>query len=126
MGYCSPSETEDAIVDLALQYQLVTDYTSMVVLSDEAFAGHGVDRRNRDRVSKEIAAMRQRNEAPVKNYRADKDSTLFPSAAPRIPSGGSGGGAIHSFALVWLMLLVVGSWVLGKKPVREEEPKCAN
>ncbi len=123
MGYCSPSEMEDAIVDLALQYQLVTDYTSMVVLSDEAFVRHGVDRRNRDRVSIEYAAQQQRNAAPVANRRVDQSQPMFQNSAPRIPSGSGGGGAIHPFAVVGLFLLLASGSLLRKKSAAKEEGK---
>ena len=48
-----PERFASAITDLGLDYQLVTDYTSMVVLADEAFESHGIRRRNRDRARPE-------------------------------------------------------------------------
>ncbi len=116
MGYCSPSESEDAIVDLALQYQLVTDYTSMVVLSDEAFARHGVERHNRDRLSIEHAALHKRSAAPVVSRRVDQSQPMFSQPAPRIPSGGlGGGGAVHPLTFVAILALVAVGALAGRE-----------
>ena len=53
-------DTEDAITDLATEYGLVTDYTSMVVVRDEVFEAQGIKRRNRDRVATEHTAQQAR------------------------------------------------------------------
>lgn len=116
IGYCSPAESESAITDLALQYQLVTDYTSMVVLEDEAFARHGIERRNQKRVAIEYKAQSERNRVPVANRRVDQNQPLFDNSAPRIPSNGNGGGgAVHPFAILGILLLVVGKRLIGRK-----------
>ena len=112
VGLSSPSESESAITDLALHYQLVTDYTSMIVLSDEVFARHGVERRNQSRVAREYKAQSSRNRAPVVNRRVDQSKPMFEKSAPRIPSGG--GGAVHPFAIAGLLLLLVGKRFLGR------------
>ena len=116
IGLSSPEESESAITDLALQYQLVTDYTSMLVLSDEAFTRHGVDRRNQDRISKERKAQSERSRAPIVNRRVDQNKPTFKAPAPRIPSGGGGGGggAVHPFAIFGLALLLLGKRFFGK------------
>jgi len=124
MGYCSPSESEDAIVDLALQYQLVTDYTSMVVLSDEAFARHGVSRHNRDRLSIEYAAQQKRNTAPAASRRVDQSQPMFQQSAPRMPSGGGGGGgAVHPFTFVALVILIGIGALAGSNPRKKGDLK---
>ncbi len=116
VGLSSPAESDTAITDLALQYQLVTDYTSMIVLSDEAFARHGVDRRNKDRVAREYKAQSERNKAPAVSRRVDQNKPMFQKPAPRIPSsGGGGGGAIHPFAIIGLVLLLIGKRFFGKQ-----------
>ena len=116
VGLSSPEESESAITDLALQYQLVTDYTSMLVLSDEAFTRHGVDRRNQDRISKERKAQSERSRPPIVNRRVDQNKPTFKAPAPRIPSGGGGGGggAVHPFAIFGLALLLLGKRFFGK------------
>ncbi|MDE0769130.1 MAG: hypothetical protein OSB19_12150, partial [Opitutaceae bacterium] len=115
VGLSSPEESESAITDIALQYQLVTDYTSMLVLSDETFTRHGVDRRNQDRISKERKAQSERSQAPIVNRRVDRNKPTFQAPAPRIPSGDGGGGAVHPFVIVGLALLLLGKRFFGKK-----------
>jgi Ca-activated chloride channel family protein len=79
------------IVALGTEYSLVTDYTSMVVLSEEEMENEGIQRRNADRVQRERSAQTQRQSAPVKNYRVDNSSGnggMFNGrSAPGIGSG---------------------------------------
>jgi Ca-activated chloride channel family protein len=109
-GEMPVAESEDAIRDLGLKYQLVTDETSMLVLSDEGFERHGVARNNRERVAREVTAQSVRNAAPTPtNYRVDKAKPFTPGNTPRISNGGGGGGggALPPFAVI-LMLLFSG------------------
>lgn len=71
-----------SIIDLGTEYSLVTDYTSMVVLSEEQMEEVGIQRRNADRVNRERAAQQQRQNQPVKNYRVDQNK--------KNPSGNNG------------------------------------
>ncbi len=107
LGRSSPSESESAITDLSLQYQLVTDYTSMLVLSDETFAQHGVDRRNQKRISNEHKAQSKRNKTSIINRRVDQNKPTYQHSAPRTPSGGGGGGAVHPLAIAGVFLLLL-------------------
>ena len=91
IGKIQPSESENAIRDLGLGYQIVTDYTSMVVLSDTAFAERGIERHNQTRIAREQQARVQRSQQPAKNYRVDN---LKPAFRHRVPRLGGGGGAI--------------------------------
>jgi Ca-activated chloride channel family protein len=79
------------IVDLGTAYSLVTDYTSMVILTEEELEGLGIRGRNKERVERERKAQQQRAKSPVKNYRADnrKNSKgMFNGAtSPNIGSG---------------------------------------
>ena len=100
-GMLANEEARPVIVDLALSYQLVTDHTSMVVLTEEAFREHGIERRNRQRVRSEHAAQARRANAPIQNHRADGHRPAFHH---RAPSPSSGGGAIDP----WTLLLILG------------------
>jgi Ca-activated chloride channel family protein len=91
IGQMPPSESENAIRDLGLGYQIVTDYTSMVVLSDSVFADRGIERRNRDRIAREQQARTARSQQPVINHRVDEKKPAFKFKAPGL---GGGGGAI--------------------------------
>ncbi|HIP95084.1 MAG TPA: VWA domain-containing protein, partial [Leucothrix sp.] len=45
----SDADFKNAIIDLAVENSLVTDYTSMLVMRDEQFAAHGIERKNQKR-----------------------------------------------------------------------------
>lgn len=81
------SKLRDQIVALGTDYSLVTDYTSMIVLDDEALENEGLQRRNLQRVQIERAAQQQRAAAPVQNYRTDNGSTFNNRFAPGIGTG---------------------------------------
>ncbi|UCD82599.1 MAG: VWA domain-containing protein [Desulfobacterales bacterium] len=91
IGQMPPSESENAIRDLGLTYQIVTDYTSMVVLSDSAFTDRGIERRNQVRIAREQQARAAKSQQPVKSYRVDEKKPAFKFKAPSL---GGGGGAI--------------------------------
>lgn len=107
-GLTPKGEAASVIRDLGLQYQLVTDETSMLVLSDEAFESYHIERRNRSRIAEEHAAQSRRQSAPVRNYRADlprsgeTDNSMFHGNAPRL-----GGGAVSPFLILIAMMLVM-------------------
>lgn len=91
IGQMPPAESETAIRDIGLNYQIVTDYTSMVVLSDNAFAERGIQRLNRQRTAREHQARATRSQQPVQSRRVDDKKPAFKFKAPSL---GGGGGAI--------------------------------
>jgi Ca-activated chloride channel family protein len=107
-GEMPTTESENAIRDLGLQYQLVTDETSMLVLDDMGSENHSIVRNNRERVTREMAAQSARASTPTpRNYRVDKAKPFTPRKAPRIPRGGgssSSGGALPPFAVLLILL----------------------
>ncbi len=110
VGALPPSEAETAIEDLGVAYQLVTDRTSMVVLSEEAFTHRGIDRANQRRMAREHQAQAARNVQPVRNHRVDRKRPMFQHPSPR-PSGG-GGGAFDPFSAV--AVISFGGWVAAR------------
>ena len=105
------SEYHSAIVSTAVQYGLVTDHTSMVVMRDESFDARNITRSNRDRRKTEVQAAQQRAVQPVQTTRVDQATPAFQT--PRAShnnssrgSSGSGGGAI-GFELILLGLVLV-------------------
>ena len=65
-------ETENLrrqVTDLGLNYSLVTDYTSMLVVTDDVREEAGIEAKNADRVRKERAAQQARATQPVQNHR---------------------------------------------------------
>jgi Ca-activated chloride channel family protein len=98
-GMLPATEAGDAVEALGVEYQIVTDETSMLVLSDEKFEERGIERRNRERLARERTAQSQRAGQPVVNRRVDGDNPAF-----NMPSPSVGGGAIDPFTAVALGL----------------------
>lgn len=103
------ADTEDAITDLAVEYGLVTDYTSMLVVREEVFEALGIARTNRDRVAAERRARDVRAQRPPANRRVDQQAPMYSS--PRPSTGGSGAtGIVEAVAM-----LMVAAFVRGRR-----------
>jgi Ca-activated chloride channel family protein len=98
-------DIKQAIVDLGVEYGLVTDYTSMVVVRDEVFDRLGIDRTNTKRLAVEKAAQQQRATQAVVQNRVDKNKPMFNSNRPSY-SGSRGGGALGPWTILVLLPLV--------------------
>jgi Ca-activated chloride channel family protein len=110
LGLADARDTQDAIRDIGVKYQIVNDETAMVVMRDAAFAQRGIERRNRERMAQERAAQQQRAAAPVQNHRTDSGSNgqekpMFPGSAASL----GGGGSMSVSQLLMLLLLGVAS-----------------
>ncbi len=95
-------DTEDAITDLAFEYGLVTDYTSMIVVRDDVFAAQGIKRSNRDRVATERAARQTRSARTPQNRRVDQHRPMYQKKRPS--TGGGSMGLPMILSLVGLLL----------------------
>ncbi|KHT51534.1 VIT and vWA domain-containing protein [Vibrio sinaloensis] len=111
-------DKEQAIEDIALEYGLLTDYTSLLVVEEEMFQQLGMERKNQARVLKEQSAREVKKNNPVKPTRADKNQPTFNQPTPSYSGGGSGGGggSINLVVLLSMILLVAGRGVIAKKP----------
>ncbi|HEX2834004.1 MAG TPA: VIT and VWA domain-containing protein [Thermoanaerobaculia bacterium] len=89
VGVMPAQEAEQAIRDLGLKYQLVTDYTSMVVLADDVFAKRGIARNNKQRIDVEHAAQSARGSLPPSNTRVDQSKPMFSGRSHGIKGGGA-------------------------------------
>ena len=98
------ADVEQAITDLAIDYGLVTDYTSMIVLREERFEELGIKRLNKTRVENEQLARQERMLQGVRNNRVDTQQPM--SASPRA-SHGNGGGAFDPLMLLILLPLTL-------------------
>jgi Ca-activated chloride channel family protein len=101
------ADIQRAIVDLGVEYDLVTDYTSMVVVRDEVFQSLGIDRGNSKRVEAERNARAER-EQKVQQRRVDQQQPMFSGKQPRLSGGGNrsgGGGALPG----WQVLLMAAA-----------------
>lgn len=118
LGVLKESEARDAIADLGVAYQLVTDHTSMLVLDDHAFRELGIDRHNRARTAQERKAQAKRVGQAPRSHRIDKaGDPTFPDRAPRPKAGG---GAIDPLTFA-LMLFGGAALLSGRK--RERRPR---
>ncbi|MCW8825779.1 MAG: VIT and VWA domain-containing protein [Gammaproteobacteria bacterium] len=102
-------DLKQAATDLALEYSLVSDYTSMVVMRDEQFAARNIERRNQQRNAVEKSSQNQRAATPVTSRRVDSHQPMY--SAPR--AGHRGGGAVDFWSL--LMLLPLLPVLFGKR-----------
>jgi Ca-activated chloride channel family protein len=101
------SDTEQAITDIALEFGLVTDYTSMLILEEQQYESYGIERRNQQRVETEHRARESRKQSGVQNNRVDTKKPMHSKPASNHRNGGgSGGGSIHIYGLLLLMVLV--------------------
>lgn len=92
-------DSKDAIQSLALEYGLVTNYTSLLVVEESVFESLSIEQKNKLRIQKEQQAQQQKANTAVQDNRADKEQPMFNS-----PSSSIGGGAMHP---LWLLLLLV-------------------
>lgn len=93
------ADLKRAATDLALEYGLVSDYTSMVVLRDDQFAARGIKRSNQDRIALEEAARQQRAQAAPVNRRVDAQPPMYTGNQ----AGHSGSGALDAWTLLALL-----------------------
>lgn len=100
------ADLEQAVTDLAVEYGLVTDYTSMVVVSNEVFDELGIQRNNRTRSAIEETARQQRALHPEVSNRVDTQQPMYTSKR----ANHSGSGAIDAWTLVLLLPLVWFAW----------------
>ncbi|MCF7992758.1 MAG: VWA domain-containing protein [Thiohalocapsa sp.] len=108
------ADIRQGIVDLAVEYGLVTDHTSMLVVRDEVFDSLGIERRNAKRSEVERAARAQREQL-AQQRRVDQAQPMFSGSQPRL--GGGGAGALSAWQVV-LMLLAAGGVVVGRRAAR--------
>ena len=101
----SDADFKNAVIDIAVENSLVTDYTSMIVMRDEQFEAHGIERKIKARVAKEKIAKTQRAQTPVQSRRADTSQPAFNSNRSSHRSGG--GGAFNPLMLLPLVVFAV-------------------
>ncbi len=97
------ADLRQAVVDLGVEYGLVTDYTAMVVVAEDIFDSHGIERRNLRRVQRERQAQAQRLNRAPRSRRVDTAQPMY--STPR--ASHSGGGALDGWSLLMLLPLVV-------------------
>jgi len=103
IGMLPPAEAEQAIRDTGVKYQLVTDYTSMVVLADEVFDKRGIARNNKQRIEIERVAQSSRSTLGPSNNRVDNAKPMFSGKS----HGVRGGGAFDPFTALLALVAAV-------------------
>ena len=100
------ADTKQAIVDTAVEYGLVTNHTSMIVVRNEVFDQLGIERKNKTRVETEQKAREARQRQPTQTQQSQPIST-----SSRPSAGGSGGGSTG----VVLLAALLGFAVMRRK-----------
>ncbi len=95
------ADTRQNMTDIALEYGLLTPFTSMLVLREDQFAAHGIERRNEQRVAVETAARGSRSQA-----QPSQQQTVVVSNSPRSHVGQGSGpvGPLFAALIAWLGL----------------------
>lgn len=89
LGLMVEGEAKTAMTDLALEAQIVGDYTSMLVLDDAGFQRRGIERNNARRLSVEEKARLVRSTQPPRPMRVDQNAPMFQSPSASRNSGGA-------------------------------------
>jgi len=100
-------DIKQAVVDLGVEYGLVTDYTSMLVVRDEVFDARGIKRLNRERLMKEQQAQQTRAKLTAQNRRVDTTQPMYQKSRPS-----HGGGAMD---IGYLFLLILLAWQMTRR-----------
>lgn len=98
------ADIKQAVTDIGVEYGLVTNYTSMIVMREEEFARRGIKRLNRDRLKMEYQAQQARAQRPAQSRRVDNSQPMYKSSRPSF-----GGGAID---MGYLLLLLPLMWAM--------------
>ncbi|MGE5786464.1 MAG: hypothetical protein ACM3ZE_17845, partial [Myxococcales bacterium] len=127
---------------LGVDYQLVTDYTAMLVVDDATFKDLGIERNNQQRTAKEEAAQATRDNQPAVDYNVGtlvESGSVTDSSSPvsatgnavdtnsaaRANSGssyyGDTAGALGPFELILGVLALAMLLVLRRRPQIELE-----
>jgi Ca-activated chloride channel family protein len=104
--YGEDADLRQAVVDLGVEYGLVTDYTAMVVVADDVFEKRGIDRTNRARRGIEEAARQMRGDRPAVSRRVDTQQPMYTSNR----ASHSGSGALDAWTLLALAPLALFLW----------------
>ena len=104
------ADSENAIVDLAVEYGLVTPYTSLVVVEEQVFEQLGIKRDNKARVERERTAREGRAASGVQDHRQDTAQPAFNSNRAYPSSSGGSAGAIM-LLLLSLLILLRSKWI---------------
>ena len=92
----------ERVTQLGVDYSLVTDYTSMVVVRDEVFESEGIQRNNAGRVQRERQAQQVRESAPARQAMVDQGQTFGNQRSPGISLGTGPVGPLFLALSAWM------------------------
>lgn len=95
------ADRKQAIEDIALEYGLVTPYTSMLVVREEVFKQQNIQRTNQTRVQREQKAQQVRASRPAASRPVQSNRRAFSGSRPTFNMGG---GALGVSDLIFLLL----------------------
>ncbi len=97
-------ERVSEVKKLGVDYSLVTEYTSMIVVEEAEKERYSIGNKNKNRVEKERKAQKQRAKKPIRNNRVDRRAPSFD--LPSFDLGGSGPvGPVFVFLSALIRLL---------------------
>jgi len=97
-NYGEKADLKQAVTDLGVEYGLVTDYPSMLIVRDQVFKQLGINRKNKKQLEREFAAQKQRaNRTAPRSNRVDQSAPMFKNNRPS--TRGSGSGAIDGWMI---------------------------
>lgn len=99
------SDSKQAIIDIAKEYGLVTDYTSMIVLEEAQFQHYNIKRSNNARVKTEQQARLLRAQQAPQSHRVDQQQPMYQSNRSYV--GGGHGGAFNFWSVLLLLPMLV-------------------
>jgi Ca-activated chloride channel homolog len=106
LGLMPVATMKERVAELGVKYQLVTDETSMLVLDDQGFAEHGVERLNQARTDIEHTAQGngtgQGSSAPISSGSNSSPSSSSSSSDDRDLYGGALDPVSLGLTLLWL------------------------
>jgi len=97
------ADLKQAVTDLSIEYGLVSNYTSMVVVRDEVFESLGIKRFNKQRVENEKQTQSKRSTQTPVSRRVDTQQPMFNSTR----ASHSGSGSFDSWMFVLLLPMLV-------------------
>ncbi|MES9876389.1 MAG: VIT domain-containing protein [Candidatus Sedimenticola sp. 1PA] len=107
------ADLKQAVIDLGVEHGLVTDYTSMVVMSDQMFKKRGIERRNKKRLAVEEAARQQRTQRAAQPRRVNAARPMYNGNRATTRSS-SGGGAVDPLGLLIMLSIPLAMLVRRK------------
>jgi len=103
------SELKQSIINLSVEYGLVTNYTSLLVVEQNVFEQLGIVQNNKTRIAREAVAKTQRSNSSSKSNKVDSQQPMFTSNRPS-----TGGGSSGPLTIITLMLFIIVRMRAGK------------